>query len=260
MKRILGSLAVLFCVGIGTASASPEKLWDGFAAPVGMAFDAAGNLYVAEWSAGRISRVAPDGGRTVFAEVPSPSGLAIAPDGVVHVASYSGDAVYRVAPGSAPVAWVRGLGTPAGLAFDRAGRLLIANRRSNEILAAAADGSVAPLFGGFATPVGVVQTGDGGYVVSSIAGGVTVIAPDGTRVEAGAGFASPGVGLVRAGGDRVFAVDYGGTTVREILPSGGNRIVADGLRSPVGLAASPDGTSLLVATWGDGAIYRIAVP
>ncbi len=254
------ALGILAAVCLAAAPAAAEPLWEGFAAPVGMAFDAAGNLYVAEWSAGRVSRVAPDGGRTVAAEVPSPSGLAIAPDGAVHVASYSSDAVYRFLPGARPEVRVRGLGTPAGLAFDRAGRLLIANRRSNEILAAGADGVARPLLGGFATPVGVVETADGGHVVAEIAGGVTVVRPDGGRVAAGQGFAAPGAGVAQTRDGRVFAVDYGGTTVREIRRDGGNRVVADGLRSPVGLAVSPDGASLLVGTWGDGAIHRIAVP
>jgi sugar lactone lactonase YvrE len=59
---------------------------------------------------------------------------------------------------------------------------------------------------------------------------------------------------------RVFVVDYGGTTVREILPDGRNRAVAEDLRSPVGLTLTPDGRSLLAAAWGDGTIYKIAIP
>ncbi len=43
-----------------------------------MAFDATGNLYVAEWGAGRVSRIDPRGRRSTFAEALSgPSGLAI---------------------------------------------------------------------------------------------------------------------------------------------------------------------------------------
>lgn len=261
MKRILAMIAAALGLAMADpAAAAPEKLWEGLSSPVGMAFDAGGNLYIAEWGAGRVSRIAPDGGRTVFAEVESPSGLAIAADGTVYVASYSGDTVIRFAPGGARSVFVRGLATPAGLGFDRGGRLLIANRRSNQILAAGADGGTQPVIGGLATPVGAVQTGDGGYVVANIAGGITILRPDGRRIEVRQGFSAPGVGLVRTPEDRVFAVDYGGTTVREILPEGTSRAVADGLRSPVGLTLSPDGRSLLTATWGDGAVYRIPIP
>lgn len=62
-------------------TAVPEKLWDGFSSPVGMAFDAACNLFVAEWGAGRVLRIDPAGNRTTFADgLSGPSGLAIGPD------------------------------------------------------------------------------------------------------------------------------------------------------------------------------------
>ncbi len=242
------------------SSATPVKLWDGFNSPVGMAFDAAGNLYVAEWGAGRVSRIDPAGVRSTFADgLAGPSGLAIGADGTIYVASYSRDEVYRFTPDGARSVYVTGLATPAGIGFDHAGRLLIANRRTNQILVVTADGRLQPVIEGLRTPVGAVQTPDGGYVVSNIGGGVTIIRPDGTRIEAGEAFATPGPGVAITKEGRVFVVDYGGTTVREILPSGESRIVADGLRSPVGLTVAHDGASLLAAAWGDGTIYRIPV-
>lgn len=241
--------------------ATPVKLWDGFSSPVGIAFDAAGNLYVAEWGAGRVSRVDPDGKRSTFAEgLSGPSGLAIGADGTIYVASYSRDELYRFTPEGVRSVHVTGLATPAGVGFDRAGRLLIANRRTNQILAVAANGRLEPVIEGLQTPVGAVQTPDGGYVVSNIGGGVTIVRPDGTRIEAGKAFRTPGPGVAITKEGRVFVVDYGGTTVREILPSGESRSVADGLRSPVGLTVAPDGASLLTAAWGDGTIYRIRIP
>ncbi|MFN4011321.1 MAG: NHL repeat-containing protein [Pannonibacter sp.] len=266
----IGSAVVLVTVSafplmIPTAAqasaATPEKLWDGFSSPVGMAFDAAGHLYVAEWGAGRVSRIAPDGTRTTFADgLSGPSGLAIGPDGAIYVASYSRDEIYRFTPDGVRSVHVTGLATPAGIGFDRAGRLLIANRRTNQILGLTDKGRLEPVIDGLQTPVGAVQTLDGGHVVSNIGGGVTIVRPDGTRIEAGAAFSTPGPGVAITKDGRVFVVDYGGTTVREILPSGQSRAVAEGLRSPVGLVLAPDGASLLTAAWGDGTIYRIPIP
>lgn len=239
----------------------PTKLWDGFSSPVGMAFDATGNLYVAEWGAGRVSRIDSQGRRSIFAEgLSGPSGLAIGADGTIYVASYSRDEVYRFTPAGVRSVHVTGLATPAGIGFDRAGRLLIANRRTNQILAVGANGRLETVIEGLQTPVGAVQTPDGGYVVSNIGGGVTIIRPDGTRIEAGKDFRTPGPGVAITKEGRVFVVDYGGTTVREILSNGKSRSVADGLRSPVGLTITPDGASLLTAAWGDGTIYRIQIP
>jgi len=240
--------------------ATPERLWEGFSSPVGMAFDAAGNLFVAEWGAGQVSRIDPDGNRTIFADgLSGPSGLAIDANGTIYVASYSRDEVYRFTPEGVRSVHVTGLATPAGLGFDNAGRLLIANRRTDQILAVTGDGSLEAVIDGLRTPVGAVQTPDDGYVVSNIAGGVTIVRPDGARLEAGEAFKTPGPGVAMTGDGRVFVVDYGGTTVREILPNGQSRAVADGLRSPVGLVVAPDGVSLLTAAWGDGTIYRIPI-
>lgn len=240
---------------------TPTKLWDGFSSPVGMAFDTRGNLYVAEWSANRVSRIDSDGHRSIFAEgISGPSGLAISADGTIYVASYSLDEVYRFTASGVRSVYVTGLATPAGIGFDRVGRLLIANRRTNQILAVSANGRLESVIEGLQTPVGTVQTLDGGHVVSNIGGGVTVIRPDGTRIEAGKDFVTPGPGVAITKVGRVFVVDYGGTTVREILSNGESRSIADGLKSPVGLTITPDGSSLLTATWGDGAIYRISIP
>lgn len=246
---------------VRTPLSTPAKLWDGFSSPVGMAFDATGNLYVAEWGAGRVSRIDPQGRRSTFAEgLSGPSGLTIGSDGTIYVASYSRDEVYRFTPAGVRSVYVTGLATPAGIGFDHSGRLLIANRRTNQILAVTPAGNLEPVIEGLQTPVGAVQTPDGGYVVSNIGGGVTIIRPDGTRIEAGKNFRTPGPGVAITKEGRVFVVDYGGTTVREILSNGESRSVADGLRSPVGLTITPDGASLLTAAWGDGSIYRIQIP
>jgi len=242
------------------APRAPVRLWGGFRAPVGMAFDAAGLLFITEWSAGIVSKIAPDGTRSIFAaELAGPAGLAIGADGAVYVGSYARDEIYRFDRAGGRSTHVSGLGTPAGLAFDRAGRLLIANRRSNEILALAPGGDMRPIIANLRTPVGIAEMPGGGYVVANIAGGITIVEPDGRRLETGSELRAPAVGLVVTERGRIFAADYGGTTVREIFRDQPSRIIADGLSSPVGLVRRPGGHSLLVATWGDGAVYDIAV-
>ncbi len=58
---------------------------------------------------------------------------------------------------------------------------------------------------------------------------------------------------------RVFVVGYGDATVCEALISGGSRDLAEGLSSPVGLVLVPDGSVLLTADWGNGAVLRILI-
>ena len=231
---------------------------DELSSPVGMAYDAAGHLYVANWSAGTVLRFAPDGARSVFASgLSGPSGLAIGPSGDVFVASYSQDLVWRFTPGGRQSVFVRGLATPAGLSFDRKGRLLIANRRTNEILAAHPDGRIEVTAEGLQTPVGAVELPGGELMVSNIAGGISLVGPDRRARSIHDGLRSPGPGIVAdPEGAAAYVVDYGGTTVSRIDREGGRAVVADGLSSPVGLARMPDG-NLLVATWGANAAFRL---
>lgn len=234
---------------------------DELSSPVGMAFDAAGHLYVANWSAGTVLRFAPDGARSVFASgLSGPSGLAIGPSGDIFVASYSQDLVWRFTPGGRQSVFVSGLATPAGLSFDRKGRLLIANRRTHQILAAHPDGRIEVAAQGLQTPVGAAELPGGELMVSNIAGGISLVGPDGRARSIHDGLRSPGPGIVAdPEGTAAYVVDYGGTTVSRIDREGGRVVLADGLSSPVGLARTPDG-NLLVATWGANAAFRLARP
>lgn len=244
-----------------TWTLEPRPVYDGLSSPVGMAYDAAGHLYVANWSAGTVLRFAPDGTRSVFASgLSGPSGLAIGASGDIFVASYSEDLVWRFTPGGKQSVFVRGLATPAGLSFDRKGRLLIANRRTHEILAVHPDGRIEVAAQGLQTPVGAVELPGGELMVSNIAGGISRVGLDGRAQSIHDGLRSPGPGIVAdREGSAVYVVDYGGTTVSRIDREGGRVVVADGLSSPVGLARTPDG-NLLVATWGANAAFRLVRP
>ncbi len=239
---------------------APVLVHGGLSSPVGMAYDAGGNLYVANWSAGTVLKFAPNGQRSVFAEgLSGPSGLAISPAGDIYVASYSEDLIWRFTPGGERSVFVAGLATPAGLSFDARGRLLIANRRTNQVLAAHPDGRIEVAADGLQTPVGVVDLPNGDLMVSNIAGGISLVSGGARARTINTDLASPGVGIVRAGADSAYVVDYGGTAVSRVDRNGRRAVIADGLRSPVGLALAPDG-SLMVATWGSNAVFRIALP
>lgn len=136
--------------------------------PVGLAFDAAGNLYVSEcqWTYARIERIDPagmmttfagtgvpgyagDGGPATAAQLYCPVGMAFGPDGAMYVADHANNRIRRIdtsgvistVAGSGPTGVNMGsfsgdggpatkaaLQEPWSVAFDRQGNLFIGDR------------------------------------------------------------------------------------------------------------------------------------
>ncbi len=98
-----------------------------FSSPNGLAFDAAGNLYVADRSNHAIRRITPAGIVTTFAGLAGTSG---AVDGPAASARFN---------------------TPSRLVFDREGHLLVADSANHAIRRIAPDGTVATVAGALGT-------------------------------------------------------------------------------------------------------------
>ena len=104
--------------------------------------------------------------------------------------------------------------------------------------------------------MGAVELANGDLLVSNIAGGISLVVSGQKARTINTELGSPGPGIVTAGADAVYVVDYGGTTVSRVDRQGVRTVIADGLSSPVGLAVAPNG-SLMVATWGANAAFQI---
>lgn len=76
---------------------STTVFWSGLTDPFGIAADPDGNVYVSEYTAGRIRKRAPDGTATVLTDtLNQPEGIGMGPDGRLWVADTAAGTVYRV--------------------------------------------------------------------------------------------------------------------------------------------------------------------
>lgn len=234
-----------------------DRIADGLSSPVGMVFDKDGGLLVAEWGANRVTRIAKDGARVVaLKDIEAPSGLALDAQGAILVASYSRGLVLR-AQGATTTTLASGLNVPAGLHLLPDGALLVADRGAGQLLRLVA-GRKEPVAVNLKTPVGVASFADGRLVVSEFQGQVVCIHPDGRKEILSQKLRNPAVGILVLDERSVAVADYGGTAVHRVTTDGQTSVLVDGLSSPVGLALGPDGR-LYVATWGDGALYAVAL-
>ena len=226
--------------------------------PIGLALDAAGNVYVGSgWNA-VIRRVAPDGTVTSFAEAP-PFPMALAFDSAGNLfASADGPngSIWRVGPGGSRTAFATGLYQPRGLAFDPTGVLYVAiyDAASGRggISRVAPDGTVTPFATALEFPTGVAFGPDGNLYVTESPG----------RIQR---FNSAGVGTLVAtvppvqfqpqvqlgslafgeGGDLYVADSIGGV-IRRVAPSGAVTTFASGFTQPSAVAIVPEPAATLV--------------
>lgn len=264
MKEKTVLAALLFCVLVGSAAAAEpggEVVASGLAAPVGLAHDAQGRLWVAEWGADRIVRLDKQGRRAEVVEgISQPAGLAFDDKGTLWAAGYGDGRIYAWSPETGLRVAAAGLAAPTGLFWSAETGLLAANRNAGEVVRIGPDGRREVLSRGHSFPVGVARLADGTLAVSCYGGSVDYVSPDGERRSLparSAGLVRPGVGILAAGEDRLLVVDNGAGAVGRLDAQGRARSLASGLSSPVGLARAPDGR-ILVATWGDGTVRALA--
>ena len=108
-----------------------------------LAFDSAGDLFVACWGVGEfpptgdgyITEITPGGAESTFATgLSSPSGLAFNSAGNLFEADYDSGNIYEFTPTGAKSTFASGLDGPMGLAFNGAGDLFVADGSATTLL------------------------------------------------------------------------------------------------------------------------------
>ena len=114
----------------------------GLSNPMGLAFNADGHLFVANFDSDTVKEFSAEGKDLgVFAKVTQPTGLAFDVGGNLYVGSYT-NVIRRFSPSGKSLATFQssGLNHPQGLAFNSLGVLYVANNGSNTVRTFSPDG------------------------------------------------------------------------------------------------------------------------
>ena len=231
----------------------------GFSSPQGLAFDAAGNLYVA--NAGNVSEVTPGGVVSTFAVgFNNPEGLAFDAAGNLYVANAGNGTVIEVTPAGAVSTFAAGFsGSPQGLAFDGAGNLFVGvnNFGNGTVSKVAPGGAVSRFAAGFYNPQGLAFDTAGNLYVANANGTVSEVTPGGA-VSTFANLGNPtGLAFDAAGNLFVNVNVFGGASVVEVAPGGVVSTVAN-LNGTGGQGIAFDAVgNLYVANVGNRAVAEI---
>jgi sugar lactone lactonase YvrE len=207
------------------------------AQPTGMAFDAAGNLYVAsnQRPSFSITKFWTDGSHSTFADktlLNAPHGLAFDSAGNLFVANTAGNTIVKFTPEGVGTIFADaddGLLGPVSLAFDAVGNLYVTNvdgggpPTDGRVLKFTPDG-IASVFNGrgFDSPYGLAFDGDGNLYVSNLDSSVIEkFSPNGTDlgVFASSGCNHPlGIMFDRAG--KLYVANQGNATIERYSRNG----------------------------------------
>ncbi len=209
VRRVTSAGTISTVAGTGTATSTGDGGQATSAtlfAPIGVALDASGNLYVSELGAHKVRRVTTagvistfagngtagatgDGGQATSAQLNNPLGVAVDAGGNVYIADVANNKIRRVtaqgtittfagtgtagASGDGGPATAAQVNTPYGVAVDAAGSLYIGDTGNHKIRRVTTAGTITTVAGTGA----IGATGDGGPASSA-----TLSTPTGVAV------------------------------------------------------------------------------
>jgi trimeric autotransporter adhesin len=252
-----------------------------FDGPVGVAVDASGNLYIADYADQRVRKVSSggtistlagtgtqgysgDGGQATSAQLNQPWGLAADASGTVYIADLMNHSIRKVTPGGV-ITTVAGTGRPgfagdggqaalaqlrypAGVAVDKSGNLFIADTGNSRVRKVSSAGIIT-------TVAGIMiagYSGDGGSASSAQLNGPTAVAVD----------AAGNLYICDHGNNRIRKVASDGviTTIAGVGSPGfsgdGGQAASAQLNGPMGIALDSAG-NVFIADYDNSRIRKV---
>ncbi|HKX33400.1 MAG TPA: hypothetical protein VJ302_37325 [Blastocatellia bacterium] len=266
-----------------SSSAQASVIAEGLETPSALAFDAQGDLIVANTGAhtivridsktNRLSVIAGADGVSGFADGPGPQarfngpvGIATGRDGTIFVADTYNDRIREISPdgqvrtiaGGAEPGFTDGSGaearfdTPCGIAVAQDGSLLVADLGNNQIRRAYPDGRVTTIVG-----TAVSNRSDGAPVDDNFEGPIAIAVKDQNSFYVSEAFSST-IRLYQLGEQARVTLVTGGNPRPFPYGLADDELSKAQLNQPAGLALLPDG-ELAFADSGNG-LVRALVP
>jgi glucose/arabinose dehydrogenase len=206
--------------------------------PIAVAFNSAGDLFVAPGSYGdnNIVEITPGGVRSIFASVSEPIALTFNSAGDLFVSEATGTIV-KVTPGGAQSTFASLSGDSETLGFNSAGDLFAAEFNSHQIIEITPGGAQSDFTSVGGSPYALAFDNADDLFVGN-GGSITEITPGGVQSTFASGLSGP-VGLAFDSTGDLFASGYTTGYIYKFTPSGAQTTFASGLSSPVGLAFQP---------------------
>lgn len=242
-----------------TPSGESELIASGLAQPAGLVFDAAGLLYVAEFSNGRIRTVDSEGNVENFVSgLSQPADLAFDADGNLYVSNYGNGTIRRITPDGSSSLFTSGLGQPVGITFDEEGFLYTASLNNGNIHKIDTEGNKTLLATIPENPVGFMTFGNGLLYLTatgthkiytvSLNGEVSVLTGTGIAGTVNgdlqiAQFTNPDGIAISSTGDTLYVSENNSNLLRRIILGGTTGISetsSEHKNSPFNLKLSPN--------------------
>ena len=228
---------------------------------VGVAVDAAGNTFVADYTAGKVVKSSPAGVQTTVPAIglSAPIGVTVDGAGNVYIVDLNLPYAVKVTPAGVQSTLGSGLSFPVGIALDRSGDVFIGDQNNNRVVEVAPNGvqTIVPT-SGLNQPWGVAVDAQGDvFIADGRNSRVVEVTPTGIQTTVAAtGLAQPyGVALDAAGD--VYIADPGNARVVEVPAGGGPQsTVGSGLNYPSGVTVDGAG-NLLIGDQGSGQVWKV---
>jgi len=222
----------------------------GYSYPSAIAFDSAGNLYLANSHDGIVTKFAPDGSNSVFASGFSwPIGVAFDAAGNLFLADIATGNISKISPDGNVSPYLTGYAHLYSLTFDAAGNLYVAYADSNNngFVDKVTPAKVVTTFAsGFYAPTGLVFDAAGNlYVTESYSGSIYRVTPAGVVSTFVPYINEPGGVTIDASGN-LYVSDYYEGGIYKITPGGVVSTLISGVSEPEGLAFDAAGHLFVV--------------